>query len=409
VWNAENGRQTFAIPDAHDNEINQLLAVGEDIWSASDDGTIKAWNIPSAEKRALMNGDGDEDNNAPAGGSASDFAGFLMKKAKSTFMHHWQRRWFVLKGDTITRYKSQNKAECQEVWQLSTCEAHAHKRKWCFKLVIKTSSKNKPTGTQVLVAAQSQEEYDLWLYKIKANLDNAQGLSGADSSPVPGGELASPDLVAEMSCWYGAVKCLTKVETDIWSGSRGVICIWDSQDQRYVGSIKLSKKTLHVKGGDELELQFVTKMISHGKYVWAAIGATVARVDPKTKRMVDYFDSHTGPIDDLVLCYDSVWSCSSQDCSIRVWKTFVPPARLAGAPRKPGAILESSEPRSMALINGLVWVGGLNGSANVWDPETKSVRKALEQKHQDEIRALVVAGKSVWMGTLENAISIWLL
>jgi hypothetical protein len=71
-------------------------------------------------------------------------------------------------------------------------------------------------------------------------------------------------------------------------------------------------------------------VVYFGKFVWAAVGATIVRVDPKTKRMVDWFEGHSGPIDDLILYGDFLWSCSSADCSIRLWKTNVPVAKYVG-------------------------------------------------------------------------------
>lgn len=39
----QNGQQTAFRPDAHSMDINALISVGSEIWSGSDDGTIKMW------------------------------------------------------------------------------------------------------------------------------------------------------------------------------------------------------------------------------------------------------------------------------------------------------------------------------------------------------------------------------
>lgn len=51
---------------------------------------------------------------------------------------------------------------------------------------------------------------------------------------------------------------------------------------------------------DDLDSQFVTGIIPHGKYVWCAIGPSIVRIDPKTRQMIDWFDGHTSWIDGIL-------------------------------------------------------------------------------------------------------------
>lgn len=104
----------------------------------------------------------------------------------------------------------------------------------------------------------------------------------------------------------------------------------------------MSKKILHVKGGDELELQypkttpinsyqnyntqlspnnnysyfilivarFVNRIMYFGKYVWAAVGSTIVRVDPKT-RYYHNTTSHIAPFGPLTFCLYGIFFWSS--------------------------------------------------------------------------------------------------
>lgn len=45
IYDAESGQLVGEIPQAHPAIINCLLSVGEDVWSGSEDGSVKAWNI----------------------------------------------------------------------------------------------------------------------------------------------------------------------------------------------------------------------------------------------------------------------------------------------------------------------------------------------------------------------------
>jgi hypothetical protein len=87
------------------------------------------------------------------------------------FSQHWQRRWFVLKGNTLSRYKNQNvytfssfsplspyvrninsliqSSIPKETIELKGALAKPHKRKYCIAIIIKSSSKRKNEGCEV--------------------------------------------------------------------------------------------------------------------------------------------------------------------------------------------------------------------------------------------------------------------
>lgn len=85
------------------------------------------------------------------------------------------------------------------------------------------------------MAAQNQEEYDMWLERLEAN-----AIKLILETP-----LLTPDLVGEviiinlwliiliisyfekMNCGFGAVKCMELVDGRMWGGTRGGICAWN--------------------------------------------------------------------------------------------------------------------------------------------------------------------------------------
>eukprot|EP00026_Physarum_polycephalum_P000314 Phypoly_transcript_00314.p1 GENE.Phypoly_transcript_00314~~Phypoly_transcript_00314.p1 ORF type:complete len:1738 (-),score=158.13 Phypoly_transcript_00314:23-5236(-) len=388
IWDAEGGDLVGKVPEAHPGIINSLLVVNDDVWSAAEDGSIKCWNIQSWESIQLKDDESEK----------GDFSGFLLKKATlNRFQQIWQKRWFVLKGITLTRYKIQNSLRPKEVMELKSAVSAPHKRKYCIALTLKWSSKGKAEGTTAFIAATSQDEHDAWLAKLQANTTS--------TAPVASSFL-KPDLVGETFCGFGAVKCMQVVDGRVWAGCKGCICAWNIEEQRYTGVIKLNKASDNMKGGD-LEEMFVTRIIPHNNYVWCAVGSLIIRVDPKTRQLLECIEGHTAPIDDMTLVSQSLWTCSAADHTLRFWDTSTPPGQQAL--RKLGTVFEGNDGISLGKVNGLLWFGGANGVIRIWDPETKTVTKTLEKKHYAAITSVALTNKTVWVGSMDNLISVWLL
>jgi len=255
----------------------------------------------------------------------------------------------------------------------------------------------------VYLQAQSVEEHEMWLDRLQANTADLQQKKA---------DIRRLDLVGEMSCGFGAVKCMTIVDGRVWAGTRGGISAWNILEQRYTGAIKMQKSGITTtKGGDDLETQFVTSIVPHKNYVWCAVGPSIVRIDPKTRQLVDWFDGHTSLIDDMVLFGECLWSCSAMDHTLRTWNTLVHPARFAAQIiyRKIGSVFENYEGQTLGLVTDVLWVGGADGTVRIWDPSVKTVQKTLEKKHTAEITAIAMTGRTVWVASADGSISVWLV
>jgi len=97
-----------------------------------------------------------------------DLAGYLRKKGNM----RWQKRWFVLSGNTLRYYKDQNESHCRGEFAFATW-ARISNKSLGFQLIMKG-------GNQALkLEAETPEEWDQWrialLNAIKADGSRQEG------------------------------------------------------------------------------------------------------------------------------------------------------------------------------------------------------------------------------------------
>eukprot|EP01125_Pyxidicula_operculata_P011575 TRINITY_DN3792_c0_g3_i1.p1 TRINITY_DN3792_c0_g3~~TRINITY_DN3792_c0_g3_i1.p1 ORF type:complete len:1898 (+),score=455.03 TRINITY_DN3792_c0_g3_i1:41-5695(+) len=377
VWSALSGQEILQLPHIHKSEVNQLIQVGETVWSYSQkEKVIKVW-------RGL-----DEDE------IRRDQHISVKKDVKSGWLQHQiihppnderskpKRRWVVLRGGFLLVYKEEDHRSPIQILDLKGASLSS-RTKPKFKIEIKPKNED---NEGCCLQARDIIEGQSWIESIK------QEINHEDTA-------LELHLVQELAA-DGVLSILNFKNTAIYGGGEdSKIKIWNPSTFQ-MQSIDLKEKVAEqVKTSSGI---WITKMIEHNNIIWLSIYKFIVGIDSSCN-IVCTLLGHTQKINDIIGVDGRLWSCSD-DCTIRVWS-------LVGDNKyQLIKVLEFQgigKLHSMVRVDNKVWAAGFKKEISVWDAEELKHIQTLPPEHNDSIICMTRLKNTVWAGSSDGTISVW--
>jgi len=411
IWHSDTGRFFRRILAAHSKEILSMALIGKRVWSGSRDGFIRIWKSLALDNSPLVNStELAKEGTLEMSGQTGSTIHVQLYHGSSEFIEG-----VSLVGSRVAPIQESNKC----AFSIST----TNKGQFVF-YCSSISERDDWVKTIAIVSRNlSDETMDLFIHQIspRSRRDEISTILYINELAF----VAVKDLTIRVynPSTYECVKEIQVTEA-AWisaarpvGGSRRVFQrrLTDSGSTRPNSSLRSSaeagQESVSSKESPRSDspqitclsdlsqnLCVISKLKSHGGYVWAIIHNIVFRLHHQEFRTTGKLIGHTKGVNDVEGLGDFLWSCS-MDISVRVWSIH----NLSCIK----VINFSSVPFSLKTVGSKMWIGD-EKSICIYDSSDYSQTKHISFIHTDVVCSMVVVWRRiVWSASNDDSICLW--
>lgn len=350
-------------------------------------------------------------------GMAVEKSGYLIKQGHR--VKNWKRRWFVLKGNTLSYFKSPRSIKPNGVINVEDIWAVLERKD--------------EVGEEVIFSYRLKPPHDAPVEALVAVGSHVR--SGSADGRITVWDTTTGHIIKQFKAHEGAVTALvTANDVFLSAGTDGAVNVWSKNYEKvtslrghavnarvcllFVDAWAESKsmavsadtnglimiwnlKRLKCEGSIQLDMP-ITQLCLSGKQVWVALDTFLYVFDLwdwQTKG--PSWKAHEKKITGLVQVNKDMWTVS-EDKTVCVWAAKTR-AKLQTLRRHKGGVT------AIAVVGQHVWTSGEDNSVVLWDAQTQKWLFEQKGRHCGTINHIVDVGHGgVWTSSIDDRnLSVW--